>query len=231
MFVISLSHSSTNQYSRNTITVSTHRMKIGNKKLFDQIFELKYLCRQLNQHTKKCEQEEIVQKKKAKIALEKGNMDGAKIHASNAIRKKNEALNYLKLASKLDAVISRLDQQSTLAQVDASAVGITKNINRLLSKVSAGKMSSNMDEFNRALGELDTATASMEQSMHQEAGSLDDKEAATELLQQLADENNMQLKVEVPGALDVAPQRGTEEEATTSQYEDLRAQLDALRAN
>lgn len=205
-------------------------MKATNKKLFDQIFELKYMCRQLNQNTKKCEQEEIAQKKKAKIALEKGNMDGAKIHASNAIRKKNEALNYLRLASKLDAVIARLDQQSTLAQVDASAVGITKNINRLLNKVSAGKMSNNMDEFNKALGELDTATASMEQSMHQQAGSLDDKEAASELLQQLADENNMQLKVDVPGALEMAPQRG-EQESARSQHDDLQAQLDALRAN
>jgi charged multivesicular body protein 1 len=205
-------------------------MRMANKKLFDQIFELKYLCRQLNQHTKKCEQEEIAQKKKAKIALEKGNMDGAKIHASNAIRKKNEALNYLKLASRLDAVISRLDQQSTLAQVDASAVGITKSINRLLGKVSAGKMSSNMDEFNKALGDLDTATASMEKSMHQENGSLDDKDAAAELLQQLADENNMQLKVEVPGALEVTPpQRAAEENMSAT--DELQAQLDALRAN
>ena len=36
-------------------------------------------------------------------------MEGAKIHAENAIRKKNEALNYLKMSSRLDAVIARLD--------------------------------------------------------------------------------------------------------------------------
>ena len=113
-----------------------------NKKLFDQIFELKYLCKQLNQHSNKCEQEERAQKKKAKAALEKGNMEGAKIHASNAIRKKGEALNYLKLASRLDAVISRLDQQNTLSQVNKSASGITKNINRLLSSVPTEKMAS-----------------------------------------------------------------------------------------
>jgi charged multivesicular body protein 1 len=204
-------------------------MKSTNKKLFDQIFELKYLCRQLNQHTKKCEQEEVAQKKKAKVALEKGNMDGARIHASNAIRKKAEALNYLKLASRLDAVIARLDQQNTLTQVDASAVGITKNIHKLLNKVSAGKLSSNMEEFNGALGELDTATAAMEQAMHQKQGSLDDTEAASELLQQLADENNMQLKIDVPGALDVLPSRGKEKEEK-EEGEDLMAQLNALRA-
>lgn len=33
------------------------------------------------------------------------------ITAQNAIRKKNEALNYLRLGSRLDAVVSRLDTQ------------------------------------------------------------------------------------------------------------------------
>lgn len=41
-------------------------------------------------------------------------MDGAKIYAQNAIRKKNEALNYLRLGSRLDAVVSRLDQQAKM---------------------------------------------------------------------------------------------------------------------
>ena len=42
-------------------------------------------------------------------AIEKNNLDGAKIYAQNAIRKKHEQLNYLKLASRLDAVVSRLE--------------------------------------------------------------------------------------------------------------------------
>ena len=41
-------------------------------------------------------------------------MDGAKIYAQNAIRKKNESLNYLRLGSRLDAVVSRLDQQAKM---------------------------------------------------------------------------------------------------------------------
>lgn len=38
---------------------------------------------------------------KVKKAIEKGNMEGAKIYAQNAIRKKNEQLNYLKLGCVL----------------------------------------------------------------------------------------------------------------------------------
>ena len=67
-------------------------------------------------------------------------MEGARIHAENSIRKKNEALQYLKMSSQLDAVISRLDQQNSLAQVNKSAAGITKNINSLLKTVPMDKM-------------------------------------------------------------------------------------------
>eukprot|EP00889_Picochlorum_renovo_P004145 jgi/Picre1/31175/NNA_006529.t1 len=200
-----------------------------NKKLFDQIFELKYLCKQLNQHSNKCEQEEKAQKKKAKAALEKGNMEGAKIHASNAIRKKGEALNYLKLASRLDAVISRLDQQNTLSQVNKSATGITKNINRLLSSVPTEKMASNMGEFTQALENLDVATASMDDAMNKQAASMHDDAAATELLQQLADENDMNLKIAAPGAVTTqltSENEGKEEE----EGEDLMTRLNQLRA-
>ena len=46
--------------------------------------------------SKKCEKNEKAQKLKLKQAIEKGNMEGAKIYAQNAIREKNQALNYLR---------------------------------------------------------------------------------------------------------------------------------------
>ena len=55
-----------------------------------------------------------------KKAIEKGNIDGAKIYAQNAIRKKTEALNYLRLASRLDAVVSRLDTQAKMNAINSS---------------------------------------------------------------------------------------------------------------
>ena len=39
------------------------------------------------------------------------------IYAQNAIRKKTESLNYMKLASRLDAVVSRLDTQAKMQMV------------------------------------------------------------------------------------------------------------------
>ncbi len=109
----------------------------------------------------KCEKDEKAERLKVKKAIEKGNLEGAKIYAQvtrepacgraggreparrpaspsplnahppphpqtiqNAIRKKNEALNYLKLASRLDAVVSRLDTQVGAFVFACALVGV-----------------------------------------------------------------------------------------------------------
>lgn len=58
---------------------------------------------------KKAEKREQDEKKKVKLALEKGNVEAAKIYAQNAIREKNEALSMLRLSSRLDSVASKLE--------------------------------------------------------------------------------------------------------------------------
>lgn len=44
-------------------------------------------------------------------------MEGARLHAANAIRKKNESLNLLRLSSRIDAVASRVQTAVTMQQV------------------------------------------------------------------------------------------------------------------
>ncbi len=58
--------------------------------------------------SRKCEKEERAQKAKVTKALKQGNTEGARIYAENAIRKKNEGLNYLRMAARIDAVSSRV---------------------------------------------------------------------------------------------------------------------------
>jgi len=56
-------------------------------------------------------------------ALAQGNVEGARIYASNAIRKKNEGLNLLRLGSRIDAVASRVETAVTMRQVSVVEVG------------------------------------------------------------------------------------------------------------
>ena len=67
-----------------------------------------------------------------KKAIEKGNIEGARIYAQNAIRKKSEQLNFLKLGSRLDAVVSRLETQAKMSVINKSFAGIVKTLERAL---------------------------------------------------------------------------------------------------
>jgi charged multivesicular body protein 1 len=75
----------------------------------DILFNLKFSVKSFERASKKSEKQIEVEKKKVKLALQKGNIEGARIYSQNAIRKKNEALNYLRLAARLDGVAARVD--------------------------------------------------------------------------------------------------------------------------
>jgi len=87
--------------------VNLDRSNFG--QLHEQLFQIKFVAKSFAKSSKKALKEEQLEKKKIKKAIEQNNIEGARIYAQNAIRKKNDSLNYLKLSSRLDAVASRMD--------------------------------------------------------------------------------------------------------------------------
>lgn len=87
--------------------------------LTEHLFNLKFAAKDLERQSKKCEKEEKAEKVKLKKAIAKGNMDGARIHAENSIRNKSQALNYLRMAARVDAVASRVQTAVTQRKVRA----------------------------------------------------------------------------------------------------------------
>jgi len=61
-------------------------------------------------------------------AIQQGHSDIAKIYAQNTIRKQNEKLNLLKLASRIDAVSSRVQTAVTMRQVSQSMGNVVKGM-------------------------------------------------------------------------------------------------------
>ena len=73
------------------------------KTMEKHLFNLTFASKQLLRDSKKCEKEEKAEKAKLKKAIEKGNMEVARIHAENAIRQKNQALNFLRMSARVSA--------------------------------------------------------------------------------------------------------------------------------
>ena len=69
-------------------------------------------------------------------------MEGAKIYAENAIRNKNEELNYLKLASRVDAVAARVNTAAKMGTLTKNMSGVTKALDSCMKQFSLEKVSS-----------------------------------------------------------------------------------------
>ncbi|CAD6907442.1 unnamed protein product, partial [Tilletia controversa] len=84
--------------------------------------------------------DEVAEKAKLKKALAQGNTEGARIYASNAIRKKNESLNLLRLGSRIDAVSSRVETAVTMRQVTGSMTSVVKGMDRAMESMNLDRI-------------------------------------------------------------------------------------------
>ena len=69
-------------------------------------------------------------------ALQQGNNDGARIYASNAIRKKSESLNLLRLSSRIDAVASRVETAVTMRAVTGSITSVVRGMDKAMESMN-----------------------------------------------------------------------------------------------
>lgn len=180
-------------------------------KLMDQIFNLKFTAKQLARSAIKCEKEEKSEKLKVKKAIEKGNIEGAKIYAQNAIRKKNEQLNYMRLASRLDAVVSRLDTQAKMQMVNKSMAGIVKSLEKALAANNLEAIANTMNQFEKQFENLDLQAQVVDGVMSAQANLSTPEDEVSALMQQVADEHGLEIAHGMPNAASgVKPQASSE---------------------
>lgn len=200
---------------------------MGGDKILDQIFNLKFTAKQLSRSAVKCEKEEKEEKAKIKKAIEKGNIEGAKIYAQNAIRKKNEALNYMKLSSRLDAVVSRLDTQAKMQMVTKNMSAIVKNMEKALASNNLEKIANTMQQFEKQFENLDLQTQVVDGVMSAQAALSTPEDEVASLVQQVADEHGLETGLNMPSAS--AAKAGAETVAQPAAEDELSKRLAELR--
>merc|ERR1712047_63585 len=152
---------------------------------------------------KKCEKEEKAERAKLKKAMEKGNMEVARIHAENAIRQKNQALNFLRMSARVDAMDSAM-----------------KSMN-------LEKISNLMDKFEKDFEDLDVQTSVMEGAMNQTTATNVPQDAVETLMKQSADEAGLELNMDLPSA--ASNTIGTTVQSSTAEQDELSQRLARLR--
>ncbi|ORY25396.1 charged multivesicular body protein 1b-like protein, partial [Neocallimastix californiae] len=185
-------------------------------------YYFKFTAKQLQRNAKKCQKDEISEKNKLKKAIQQGNTEGAKIYALNAIRKKNEGLNFIRLASRIDAVASRVQTAVTMRTVTKSMGNLVKGMDKAMKSMNLEQISAIMDKFESQFEDLDVQTQVMEGTMGQSTTLTTPQEEVDSLMQQVADEHGLELNMELPGAANHALTGDKEQDLLTERLAKLR---------
>lgn len=191
------------------------------------MFNLKFASKELERNSKKCEKEEKQEKLKCKKAIQKGNVDGARIHAENAIRQKSQALNYLRMSARVDAVASRVQTAVTTKRVTQGMTGVVKAMDAAMKSMSLEKMSNVMDKFEKQFEDLDVQSSYMENTMSSTTTVSVPQNDVDSLMQQVADEAGLELNMELPA--EGASSLSTATATANSEQDDLSQRLAKLR--
>ncbi|KAJ3518069.1 hypothetical protein NLJ89_g75 [Agrocybe chaxingu] len=143
-------------------------------------------------------------------ALQQGNNEGARIYASNAIRKKSEALNLLRLSSRIDAVASRVETAVTMRQVTGNMTSVVRGMDKAMESMNLERISMVMDKFESQFTDLDVQTSYMEDAMGSTTAISTPQDQIDLLMRQTAEEANIELQhdlaaKDVTSLPDVAP--------------------------
>jgi charged multivesicular body protein 1 len=174
--------------------------KRAQKRLEEQIYNLKFTLKQMQRQAEKCSKQRFRSKQKCKDAMRQQNFEGAKIYAEESIRKQNEQLNLLRLCSRIDMVCSRLETQSRMNEVQDGIGEVVKALEINLKMDDLEKASLTMERFERQFESLDVRTSLVQDVIAEDKGGI---RVGTEvdvqmLMKEIADENGLELSIEMP---------------------------------
>ena len=198
------------------------------KQLEKQMFNLKFAAKQLERNAKKCQKEEKAEKHKLKCAIEKGNTEGARIHAENAIRQKSQYANFLRMASRVDGVCSRVQTAIAMQQVTGNMGSVVKGLDSAMKSMNLEKMQQLMDKFEKQFEDMDVQSQAMDQTMSNTVTLSVPEDSVDSLMQEVADEHGLEVGVELGGHSIPNSSVGTTSHANAEQDE-LSQRLARLR--
>ncbi|XP_007887466.1 charged multivesicular body protein 1a [Callorhinchus milii] len=195
----------------------------------DTLFQLRFTSKQLEKLSKKAEKDSKSEQAKVKKALQQKNIEGAKIYAENAIRKKNEGLNWLRMASRVDAVASKVQTAATMKGVTKQMGHVTKGLERAMKSMDLQTVSAVMDKFEQQVQNLDVHTSVMEDSMSSATTLTTPQEQVDNLIVQIAEENGLEVIDQLNELPAGATSLGESSVGTQNREDQLSRRLAALR--
>jgi len=162
--------------------------------LEDEIFNLRFQAKQLQRQSGKCAKDHKAELARVREAMKSGNQDIARIHAENAIRQKSQSLNFLRLASRMEAISQRMQSAQSMKTLNKSMINVTKVMGQAIKSMDLEKITKTMDQFEKNFEELDIQSAVMENSIQQSTGTVMPEDQVDGLMKLVADEAGLEFQ-------------------------------------
>merc|ERR1740128_578770 len=166
----------------------------GGPNMEETLFQLKFCSKQLEKLSKKAEKDQKKEEDKIKKALTSGDVERARIYAENAVRKKNESLNYLRMSSKVDATSSRVQTAVAMKGVAKNMGSVVKSLDKAINSMELQKISEVMDKFEQTFEDLDVQTSVIENAMGTATTTSTPAQQVDDLIKQVADEAGLEVQ-------------------------------------
>lgn len=198
-------------------------------------FQLKFVSKSFGKNAKTSEKDSEKDVERCKQAMQKGNVEVAKIYAQSAIRKKNESVNFIKLGARMEAVASRLDTAIKMKMVTKTMGSMVRGMDKVLQGMNPEHISRLMDTFEQQFENVDVASEYMQEAIGASSASATPDSEVTELMQRVADQNGLDMKrlmndgVAVPGQQLPAVAQPAQSSQNDPELEAMSKQLAALQ--
>jgi charged multivesicular body protein 1 len=188
--------------------------------------------KQLEKLAHKAQKEQEIEKAKVKKAIESKNIEGAQIYAENSIRKKNEYLNYLRLASRVDAVSSKVKSAVAMQGVAKNIGSVTKSLENAMASLNLEKVSKIMEQFESQFMDLDVKANVLESTMSSATTLTTPQNQVDALIKQVAEENGLEIigkMADAPETAGLGTIGATASGRSKAEEDKLTSRLAALR--
>jgi charged multivesicular body protein 1 len=162
---------------------------------------LKLTSRRLEKPSDKCRTKEKKKKKEVKKAIEAGNIEIARVYAEQAVREQKQAMTYLRLSSRLDGVLSRVESAMAMAAVTPQMEYVCRAMATVQDDMDPEKLVSIMDKFASLDEDAQVISSVVEESMGGTLASTTPEDEVDGLLLQVGEEHAL----DVTSALHSAP--------------------------
>lgn len=164
----------------------------------DHILNLKVVGRRLERSKRKLENQQRQTEKKVRQAIQKGDMESARMYAKDVVRSKKWALGYQSLVSKIDGLIFKLERADAVQSIAGEMKGVAGALREANAQLNLPEIDNVVNDMNQALEGIEDKSDIMEDSVDQLFEMDTDETEVDSLLQEYGADIGVSVSTELP---------------------------------